>query len=619
MDSIAAREIIVNFCPFDRLKAKSLDRLIELGLIQEYKNGDTVYRQSDAPDYFYLLLQGRLVAKTQNGAGTNEIELIKRGTPFGIISIFTGQAHSVTIQAIEDSFVFQVEQERFKKFLSRQSVLAMGLSRILSTRIKARVKPKKIFQSKRIGVLGYSNCGKTLYSLDLARKLKETTAKNVIYIEIRSRDDFSLKNLLTAAAAPMDLSDFSEDNLPAHIAHEDIDYLLLKATKSSRFFPILNSLSEEYHFIICELSCHLLDKAFIDFICRADYIHFLLRARRAEIRKAARIIDELKPRISSWQDKIKVIISEFGPGDNLSYAQKRSLIAHPIYANIPDKSSLDYLRVIRRIARELGECVMGLALGSGGSYGFAHIGVLQVLEENNIPIDVICGSSMGSLVAAMWAAGFSVERMAKTAREFGKKLNLFSFPGFYFPFKGIVRAKRTQRIYRDIFGDITFYDLKHTLKLAAFNFFTRQAQVLEAGPLYKAVAASCSIPGVFEPVAYRDELLLDGGILNPLPVKILLRYGVNKIIAVNVTPSRKAVAVRRKPSGNWNVFDFIFGSIETMQRQFIREATRLADVVIHPVFDKTDWAQFERIDEFIETGRRRAQEKLEDIRRLLRE
>ena len=104
-----------------------------------------------------------------------------------------------------------------------------------------------------------------------------------------------------------------------------------------------------------------------------------------------------------------------------------------------------------------------------------------------------------------------------------------------------------------------------------------------------------------------------------MPVKVLLSYGVHKIIAVNVTPPRDKVATSIKHKGKWNVFDFIFGSIETMQREFIGEALRLSDVVVHPLFDTTDWAQFDRTDEFIVTGKASALEKLPDIKKLVAE
>ncbi|MCP4652888.1 MAG: hypothetical protein GY858_05840 [Candidatus Omnitrophica bacterium] len=336
---------------------------------------------------------------------------------------------------------------------------------------------------------------------------------------------------------------------------------------------------------------------------------------KEDLAKGGKFISDLSERELLTREKIRVIINEFSQGQKLD-CEKTKALKHPVYATIPKSDSPHYHKVFKRIARQIGEVRLGVALGSGGSYGFAHIGVLEVLEENNIDIDIICGSSMGSLVAAMWAAGFSVDKMKQVAANFGKKLNLFSFPGFYFPFKGIIKAKRSEKIYKEIFGGLTFHDLKHDLKLASFDFYKRKAAVLDEGLLYKAVAASCAIPGVFEPVKMKKNLMLDGGVLNPLPSKILLNYGVNKIIAINVTPPLEKVALRQKIKGKWHIFDFIFGTIETMQREFIDAALKVSDVVIHPVFEATDWAHFENVDEYIEAGRKAALGKLNDIKEL---
>jgi len=489
----------------------------------------------------------------------------------------------------------------------------------LSQRVKSRTGSKKIFQSKRIGILGFAASGKTTYALNLGAQLKDSTRKEVICIEI-VKGDYKIPVFSSGKEVrAFNLRADNEAQAREYIIKDAVDYLLLTVEEGGDVSGLVNLLSEQYHFIICEAAIKLLDEAVINFIYRCDFIHMLFNSSKIELTKGGKIIKDFEERHFFDPAKIKVIINDFNNSERLDADARRKLIGRHAYATLPQLGSIEYARTIKRIARETGEVVLGVALGSGGSYGFAHIGVLEVLEENNIPIDIICGSSMGSFIAAMWAAGFDSKQMHQAAREFGRRLNLFSFPGFYFPFKGIIKAKRFERVYHDIFGDVTFYDLKHTLKLAAFDFFQRKAIVLEDGPLYKAVAASCAIPGVFEPIQFPSGLILDGGVLNPLPTKLLVNYNVHKIIAVNVTPPRENVATNHKAKGRWNVFDFIFGSIETMQREFVGEALRFADVVIHPVFYTTDWAQFDRTDEYIQTGREATIEKLDVIKRLVAE
>jgi NTE family protein len=618
MDNEFIKNLLSTIYPFNKLKASELDNLVLLAQVNEYRDKDFIYRQGDPSDYLYLLLQGRVLALTQIDGQDREIELLKRGMIFGIISLFNEEPHTVTTQAIESCWVMRIAKDKFKEFLETVPMLAIDFSRVLSQRVRARTGPKKIFQCKRIGVLGFTSSGKTTYALNLGTHLKEQTNRQVICVEI-AKGNFKLPSFMGQQAQPLLLQNFDEANIEKFIIHAQVDYLLIQSEGGGNVSAVLNYLSEKYHFIICELSFKLLEDALSAFVYRVDSLHLVFNPNKIELTKGGRIIKDMLEREYFASDKIKVIVNEYGGGENIPPDIMHRLVGTHIYATVPHHEDKAFNGVMRRIAREAGEVILGVALGSGGSYGFAHIGVLDILVANDVPIDVVSGTSMGSFVAAMWAAGFDTKQMRMAAHEFGKRLNLFSFPGFYFPFKGIIKAKRLEHVFKSIFGNLTFYDLKRPLKLSAFDFFQRKATVLEEGPLYKAVAASCAIPGIFEPIQFQSGLILDGGVLNPLPVKVLLSYGVHKVIAVNVTPPRDKVATNVKLKGKWNVLDFIFGSIETMQREFIGEALRLSDVVIHPIFDTTDWAQFDRTDEFIETGKTSAVEKLPEIKKLVAE
>lgn len=259
---------------------------------------------------------------------------------------------------------------------------------------------------------------------------------------------------------------------------------------------------------------------------------------------------------------------------------------------------------------------MGLALGSGAAYGFSHIGVLKVLEEEEVNIDIICGSSMGAIIGAFWAAGFSIEEMTEFAAKIGKSLKTFPLGGISFPFRGIINSRRLESIFKSIFKDLTFYDLKHTLKVVAFDFLKRKTMVIDEGLLYKALAGSCAFPGIFEPVRFKQDLLLDGGILNPLPTNELLNFGANKIVASNITLTQEEAVAEYRKRDRFHIFDFIFGSIETMQLQFIENSKKISDVVIHPELKGLGWMEFERIDEFIKRGEDAARKQINQIRSL---
>jgi NTE family protein len=555
------------------------------------------------------------VALTKQDGKEVEIELLKRGTSFGIISLFNDEPHSVTARSIETSFILRMEKEKFKYFLNTHPLISLDFTQILSQRIRGRTKPKKIFQCKRTGITGFDFCGKTTYILNLGLKLKEQTQKRVVCVEMSCSDTFTLGSLLGSNYKVLMLDEAREEIISEYIMCNKVDYLSVKIGNGRNFSSLINFLSESYHFILFEIPSNIDKDLFQDFTLYSDQLHLLVFSKREELEKAGLLINELQSKNPLGSEKIKIILNKFGRCDNLTFEEEKNILNRPVYAVLPSYENEEYFKAIRRIARQVGEVVVGLVLGSGAAYGFSHIGVLKTLEKNNIPVDIICGSSMGAVIAALWAVGYSIEDIKKCSKEFGKKLSFFSFWGFSFPFKGIIRAKYLEGILKSFFKNKTFYELKHSLKLVVFDFYKREALVLEEGLLYKAVAASCAMPGIFEPIQFKKDVFLDGGILNPLPTKVILNYGANKIIAVNITPSREEIFKEYQRRNKLHIFDFIFGSIETMQREFIQQAVGIADVVIHPQFEGLGWMEFDKIEEFIERGERAALGKLDEIKK----
>ncbi|MBU1122616.1 MAG: patatin-like phospholipase family protein [Candidatus Omnitrophica bacterium] len=625
MDTKEIKFIVSNIPPFNKLKDREIDKFIRLCEVKEYSNRDVIYNESDPPDYFYLLLSGRVVAITNFEGVESEIELLKRGTCFGMISILTAEAHSVTTKSIETSFVLRVEKDKFKKFLNGYPLFFAEFFSLFSQRVKRRTHPKKIFQCRRIAILGPRSSGKTTYMYNLGAQLKEQTKKEVVCLELSFESKFSLEDLIVEGGLNcpvkktkkvLDLSVVSEDGFNAYVIKDKVDYFLVKTLDSARFGALLNFLSENYHFILYEVpsSSH---QNLTDFVYTANFLHLIFSLNKEELKAADVFIKELESINPFNKDKIRLIVSEFDKVE-FSREEKIKLVDFPIYATLSSCKVDDYSKAVRRISRQIGEVVVGLALGSGGAYAFSHIGVLKVLRDNNVSIDVVCGSSMGALVAALWAAGFEISEMEKAVKWVSKKLSLFPFTGISLPFKGVLRAKRLENILKSIFGDMSFYDLKRTLKIVAFDFIRRETKILEDGLLYKAVAASCAMPGMFEPVLFKKDILMDGGILNPLPTRILLNYGAHKIIAVNITPSKEEIIRGYKGDRKFHILDFIFGSIETMQREFIERALKISDVVIHPDFGGVGgWMEFDRAEQFIRKGEQAAFEKIEEIRQLV--
>jgi len=176
---------------------------------------------------------------------------------------------------------------------------------------------------------------------------------------------------------------------------------------------------------------------------------------------------------------------------------------------------------------------IGLALGSGAARGFAHIGVIKVLEANRIPISMVAGTSMGALIGALYAAGLSGDEL----EEIACNVDFKTVAKLFMPtpsLSGLISGNRIAELLESLVGDVNIKSLKIPLAVVAVDIESAEEVVITEGSLIEAVRASISIPGIFTAANYQDRFLVDGGLLNPVPVDVVRDMGANFVIAVNV-------------------------------------------------------------------------------------
>lgn len=285
---------------------------------------------------------------------------------------------------------------------------------------------------------------------------------------------------------------------------------------------------------------------------------------------------------------------------------------------------------------------IGLALSSGGAKGLAHVGVIQVLEENNIVIDAISGCSMGAYVASLWAAGFNGKELAELAAELNTNRDMLKLVDPIFPpRRGFIHGDKLEAWLRRSLKDATFEQLKKPLYIVATELEGLARTVFQSGDVVSAVRASLSIPGILEP-AVRDGIeYVDGGVSDPLPVDVLKDQGIDFVIAVNVIPSvedlkhcRLQARQLRKQKSWWqqilawlnkktnyfargNLLDILRKAAMGSQIRILEECARRADVLLNPIVCDSSWHDYTKYKEYIQTGRRIAEEKLPEIKALL--
>lgn len=319
------------------------------------------------------------------------------------------------------------------------------------------------------------------------------------------------------------------------------------------------------------------------------------------------------------------------------------------------------------------EPCLGVALGSGASRGLAHIGVLQALEEANIPIHCIAGSSIGSLIGATYAAG-SMDLFHQFMSNVNWKV-MTSYLDFNFPQKGLIEGRRLTELIRSMLPEQSFDDLNIPFCAVATNLATGEEVHLRDGNLVEAIRASLSMPGILNPSMVNDTYLVDGGLVNPVPVDVVREMGADIVLAVDLNHDlitrngrKKKLKNRRKPAhedsrlltrasnANWfppkleekyrnlemsvkqsitrwledkddeedrepNIFDVIANSINIMEYQITQSklAKHPPDVLVQPKLGHLNLLDYDEAEATIREGVLSTQKQLDKLKERLQQ
>lgn len=250
---------------------------------------------------------------------------------------------------------------------------------------------------------------------------------------------------------------------------------------------------------------------------------------------------------------------------------------------------------------------VGLALGAGAFRGFAHIGVLEVFEQENIKISAIAGCSMGSLIGAVYVCGKSPKELRAYAENFNER----QVYDLVIPRQGMLAGKKMQMLVKELTEDKTFADTLIPYSALACDFETMEAVTLNEGPLHEAVRASCSIPGIFVPFEKAGRVLVDGGLLDRVPAAMCRSLGVDIVIGVDVGYRGQHVKAE-------NLMQHVMHAIDIFEWQIAQQRVSEADLIITPdVLDIDPLRVGGRTTECIQRGRTAASEAMDKIRALI--
>lgn len=291
----------------------------------------------------------------------------------------------------------------------------------------------------------------------------------------------------------------------------------------------------------------------------------------------------------------------------------------------------------------------GLALGGGGPRCAAHVGVLQVFEEEGFPIEYISGSSSGALIGALYARGYDAKKLREIIAHSSQQMPIdldIKFLGVaklilksainqlnfgHLPIKeGLIGGKKLDDYLKEFFRDGSFENLRHPLMVTAVDLLSGRLQVFTSKEiasklkgvhdfdvrtgvdLLTAVRASFAVPGVFLPVKYGDMVLADGGLRNLVPADLLRIAGARRVVAVNLS------TVNPEKEGVNDLLSILLRTLDIMGSEAVDLVLeRYADLVIEPAIDGYTWNDFEKSDQIYHLGYQAARKKVAALKLLL--
>jgi len=282
---------------------------------------------------------------------------------------------------------------------------------------------------------------------------------------------------------------------------------------------------------------------------------------------------------------------------------------------------------------------VGLALGGGGARGLAHIGVLKILERENIPIDLITGTSMGAIIGGAYALKKDISAIEKITKKYSKisEFNIdFSFsekerknkPLFLKKMSDVLKkayilnlelrkkyiddGEGVKKIIKDLVDEAAFADTKIPFAVVAADLVKGEKVILNQGKLFDALLSSASIPGIFPPVILDKKILVDGGIVDVVPIQAAQSLGANFIIAVSVNQT-----IKKRAEFN-NAVEIFFRSDSITSAELRKLQLSFADIVITPKVGRFHWSDFSKPEQCIREGEIAAQSAILELKQKLK-
>jgi len=578
---------------FNQFNPDELRYLLEELEVIQIQGGETIMYEGEPGDCLYVVISGRLRVFVNLPNGEEQVVgEIARNESVGEMSILTGEPRSATVRALRDTQLVKLSRESFYRLIEHNTDILIKLSNIIIRRLKRTIhSPLK--SNPNIENIATLAVIPLCQGIDLA----EFTGK--------LSDAFSAMGSTKIVNSRVIESEFNDGSI-------DSDFI---DPENNCIVEWMNNIERQFQFVIYESD-----------LSNPTWTHRCIQhadtVLLAGLAKSRPSDSELLSRLSSLQDvrthirkELVLIYSDHWQEPTLT-GQWLDLLNVSEHHHVHWDSGADFKRLVRRLTGK----AMGVVLGGGGARGFAHFGVLKALDEADIPVDLIGGASFGSYVAALYAMGLDYDGMLEINKAFFRKPN--KLIDHTLPMLSFIKTKMFTEILLDIFGHTQIEDLWIKYFCVSTSLTSADLMVHQRGALWAAIRASGSLPGIAPPVCSNGELLVDGAVLDNMPVvvmKDITRKG--PVLAVDVSGKDSIEATENYNPGisGWKILwnrmnpfsrrmniPNIFGIlVRTAMLRSIHHgevSKTIADFYMNPPIEKFSMLEFKSFEKIIEVG-----------------
>jgi predicted acylesterase/phospholipase RssA/CRP-like cAMP-binding protein len=484
------------------------------------RGGDILFRRGDPGNAAYTVLSGRLRV-IDDSAGERALNEIGAGEILGEMALLSAERRSATVLAVRDSLLARLPAAAFHRLIERQPAVLRRISALLGDRLRhhnAITGPARAV----VRTLAVVPTGAGTGAAEFARRLAEALA---------------LRGATLHLDAPRVDRALGRDGIARCAEHDPA---------SRRLVQWLNEQELAHRFVLYET-----DPAFSSWteraVRQADHVVFVADAAatpepgEAEQGLAARWRSARAPRRSL------VLLRDAGAPTPRSTATFLAACEVDCHYHVSMDRAEDFARLARCLTGE----GIGLVLGGGGARGFAHLGVLRALAEAEVPIDWVGGTSVGAIIAALVAQGLSPDEALARCRE-----DFSSLKDPTLPVVALLAGRRIRAKLERVFGAAAIEDLPLPYLCVSTNLSRAAQTVHERGPLVRAIRASIALPGVLPPVSLGEDLHVDGGLVNNLPIDVMAaKPEIGTVLAVDVSAEveMRAPANRELAASGWRM------------------------------------------------------------------